>query len=404
MSADTAPVVFKAVRHRPSSEPVLGQIILKIAQRCNLNCTYCYVYNRGDESWRTRPVVISEGVLRQLGSRITEHCERYGLSSFTIELHGGEPLLVGKKRMQALVDILRDTCSCHLHFTMQTNGLLLDGEWLELLARNEISFGISLDGPPAVADEYRVMRKDGSGSTQPLLDIIADLRGDGPTFDELFGGCLCVVNPALDGGELVDWFVEQGFPSFDFLLPDGNRVNPPQGWTGVEPYTRFLLAAFERWYSLGDRAPRIRKFELMMTGLMGGNVFLDALGGDLRLLCVVESDGSIGVSDVTRICGGEYSQDALNVFDNPLDAHISRYRIMEIQEPCATCQQCPHLASCGGGYLPHRFDGLTFDNPSLYCDALFALSARMMQVLRADLPAELWTSTQDAGLTGALTP
>jgi uncharacterized protein len=397
------PVEFRAVRHRPEPTPVLGQIILKVAQRCNLNCTYCYVYNRGDESWRDRPVVISERVIRQLGTRIAEHCERYDLTAFTIELHGGEPLLLGKKRMEALVRILRETSGCHLYFTMQTNGLLLDRAWLDLLARNEVSFGISLDGPPASADEFRVMRKDGSGSTQRLLDIIADLRADGPTFDELFGGCLCVVNPNLDGGALVEWFVDEGFPSFDFLLPDGNRVNPPQGWTGVEPYTQFLLSAFERWYSLGDRAPRIRKFELMMTGLMGGNVFLDALGGDLRLLCVVESDGSIGVSDVTRICGGEYANDALNVFDHSLDMHIGRYRIMEIQEPCATCRRCPHLASCGGGYLPHRFDGLTFDNPSLYCDALYALSARMMQVLRDDLPAHLWAKTE-AGPAEALTP
>ncbi len=30
-----------------SSAGVLDWVILKIAQRCNLDCTYCYVYNRG---------------------------------------------------------------------------------------------------------------------------------------------------------------------------------------------------------------------------------------------------------------------------------------------------------------------------------------------------------------------
>jgi sulfatase maturation enzyme AslB (radical SAM superfamily) len=25
----------------------IGQVILKVASRCNLNCSYCYVYNRG---------------------------------------------------------------------------------------------------------------------------------------------------------------------------------------------------------------------------------------------------------------------------------------------------------------------------------------------------------------------
>ncbi len=30
-----------------SNDVPLDWVILKIAQRCNLDCTYCYVYNRG---------------------------------------------------------------------------------------------------------------------------------------------------------------------------------------------------------------------------------------------------------------------------------------------------------------------------------------------------------------------
>jgi uncharacterized protein len=382
--------IVNADNHRAPPDAVVNQVILKIVQRCNLDCTYCYVYNRGDDSWKTRPPVISERLLLRLAERINEHCRRHQLSSFTVELHGGEPLLIGKRKMQALLTLLRARVDAvPLRFTMQTNGLLLDSGWIDLLARNQVSFGISLDGPPALADQQRILRKDRSGSTQPLLDIIAQLRSEGPLFDQLFGGCPCVVNPQCDGGELVDWFVAQGFDAFDFLLPDGNRLNPPQGWTGVAPYRRFLLAAFERWHALGARAPRIRKFELMLSGLLGGKVFLDALGGDLRLLCVVESDGSIGVSDVTRICGGEYANDVLNIFDHALDEHVQRYRIDEVQQVCGTCRACPHLASCGGGYLPHRFNGIHFANPSIYCEALYALSERMTQLLHAQLPARL---------------
>jgi uncharacterized protein len=395
--------MVNAGNHRAPPDAVVNQVILKIVQRCNLDCTYCYVYNRGDDSWKTRPPVISERVLLRLAERINEHCRRHQLSSFTVELHGGEPLLIGKRKMQALLTLLRSRVdAAHLRFTMQTNGLLLDSGWIDLLARNQVSFGISLDGPPALADQQRILRKDRSGSTQPLLDIIAQLRSEGPLFDQLFGGCLCVVNPQCDGGELVDWFVAQGFDAFDFLLPDGNRLNPPQGWTGVAPYRRFLLSAFERWHGLGARAPRIRKFELMMSGLLGGKVFLDALGGDLRLLCVVESDGSIGVSDVTRICGGEYANDVLNIFDHALDEHVRRYRIDEVQQVCATCRACPHLASCGGGYLPHRFNGIHFANPSIYCEALYALSERMTQLLREQLPAQLLAGM--ATVASALVP
>ncbi|XHO07922.1 hypothetical protein ACEQUB_p01169 (plasmid) [Ralstonia syzygii] len=382
--------MVNALNHRAASGAVVNQAILKVVQRCNLDCTYCYVYNRGDDSWKTRLPVISDRVIDKFAERINEHCARFALQSFTIEIHGGEPLLLGKRRMREMVDRLRSQVDAtHLRFTMQTNGLLLDSEWIDLLARLEVFFGISLDGPPEYADRYRIMRKGRGGSTQKLLDVIRGLRQDGPLFDQLLGGCLCVVNPDIDGGELVDWFVGNGFNSFDFLLPDGNRLNLPQGWSGPGPYKRFLLSAFERWYAMGSRAPRIRKFELMMGGLMGGKVFLDALGGDLRLLCVVESDGTIGVSDVARICGGEYANDVLNIFDHALDEHVHRYRIDEVQKVCDTCRACPYLASCGGGYLPHRFNGIHFANPSIYCEALYALSDRMMQALRDDLPPAL---------------
>jgi uncharacterized protein len=380
------------VRGQSVSDAHVDQVILKIAQRCNLDCTYCYVYNRGDDSWLTRPAYISEKVTRQLALRIREHCERHDRDTFTVELHGGEPLLLGRRRMQRLVDILRSECEpVRLRFVMQTNGTLLNAKWLDCLASNEISFGISLDGPPEIADRRRLTRKRLEGSTQTVLDNVSELRALGPLFDDLFGGFLCVIDARTDGAAVVRWFADQGFDTFDLLLPDGNRVNHPQEWEGVEPYRRFLLAAFDAWYALDEDAPRIRMFEQMIMGLMGQKTSLDALGGDLRRICVVESDGSIGVSDVARICGGDFSTDVLNIFDHGLDSHIPDYRVQEIQQPCDQCQACPHLASCGGGYLPHRFDGDAFDNPSLYCDALYALSERMVSVLEDNLPPQVWT-------------
>ncbi|MFF0738832.1 radical SAM protein [Streptomyces sp. NPDC004111] len=385
----------------PSAEQVrpavLDWIVLKVAQRCNLDCDYCYVYNRGDTSWLTRPTYISQTVVHGLAERIAEQCTRHGLTTFVLELHGGEPLLLGRRRMQSLIDVVRETCApVQVQVMLQTNGLLLDTEWLEFFARNSVGFGLSLDGPPELADRHRVLRGSGAGTTQRLLDIVSSLRAQGPLFDELLGGVLCVVDPSIHGGTLVRWFVDQGFRDFDLLLPDGTYVNLPQGWTGPGPYRRFLLEAFEEWYHGGPDAPRIRLFELMMLALLGRTNTLDALGGDLKGLCVVESDGSIGISDVLRICLGPYATDTLNVFEHPLDAPADHYRIDALQQPCDTCVRCPHFTSCQGGYLPHRFDGASFANPSIYCEALYALSDRMTAVLAADLPAAAWQPVPSA--------
>lgn len=374
----------------PRRLPVVSWIVLKVAQRCNLNCTYCYVYNRGDDTWRSRPKLLSPAVAAQLAVRIKAHAEAYGLEEFMVELHGGEALLLGKRRMREMLDILKAGCEgVNLRFIMQTNGLLLDVAWLELLDEYGVKFGISFDGPPEIADRQRVYL-NGRGSTRDLLDKVAALRAATPLFDKLFSGGLCVINAETSGEEMVRWMMAQGLKSFDFLLPDASYDNLPDDWPGVGVYRRFLIEAFDYWLSLGENAPQIRLFELMMMGLMGRKPALDALGGELRAICVVETNGAIGVLDTLRICGDLYASDQLNVFDHGLDVHAAHYGIDQIQEPCDQCKACPYFQACGGGYLPHRYDGESFANPSLYCEALAGLSERMVELLRRELPESMW--------------
>ena len=53
--------------------------ILKVASRCNLNCTYCYVYNKGDDSWRAQPRRMTDETVWALLGRVATHCrERHG--------------------------------------------------------------------------------------------------------------------------------------------------------------------------------------------------------------------------------------------------------------------------------------------------------------------------------------
>ena len=38
-----------------ASSEHIRQVVLKVAQRCNLDCTYCYVYRSGDDGWKSQP-------------------------------------------------------------------------------------------------------------------------------------------------------------------------------------------------------------------------------------------------------------------------------------------------------------------------------------------------------------
>lgn len=72
--------------------------IVKIASRCNLNCSYCYVYNQADTSWRERPAVMSKETFAATVERIRRHTLLSGQQTVTIIFHGGEPTLAGSER------------------------------------------------------------------------------------------------------------------------------------------------------------------------------------------------------------------------------------------------------------------------------------------------------------------
>ena len=364
----------------------IDTVIFRISQRCNLDCKYCYVFKMGDSSWKSRPAITNNKVGYRLGERIREHCQKFNKCQMSIILHGGEPLLIGKRRFNELIRVLRDSANpIKLSICMQTNGLLLDHEWLEIFNRNKVVFSISLDGPPMIADTRRTY-PNGKGCTLDLLKNIFNLKRTDDLYDKICQGYLCVINPNVDGKYIYNWFAKSGFHSFDFLIPDGNYVNP-----AIEPHeylllNKFLISSFDSWFDSTGSPPKIALFEHIMSGLFGAKHNLDAFGGDISAMLVVESNGAIGCHDVIRMCQGKFSSDSLDIFQNTLTDHQQFYQLDKIQHRHAKCMRCKYLFICGGGYLPHRFDGYSFNNPSCYCDVLFSLFSHIEERVKNSLP------------------
>src|SRR5689334_14000318 len=130
---------------------VIDTVLVKVASRCNLDCSYCYIYHMGDEGWREQPkrihARVSAAVAQQLGelARAQDH-------PLSVVLHGGEPLLLGRQRLSALFDELRTALPASAGLHLQTNGVLLDDSIIELCLEHDVGVSISLDGPAAVHD------------------------------------------------------------------------------------------------------------------------------------------------------------------------------------------------------------------------------------------------------------
>ena len=104
----------------PQPGESLTAIVKLAGMACNINCYYCYEKRKPypDEAWLT-PATLA---------RFLEVC---GSRPLRIVLHGGEPLLIGVRRMRALLKVFA-AYPGPLELTMQTNGLLLSDAWIDL--------------------------------------------------------------------------------------------------------------------------------------------------------------------------------------------------------------------------------------------------------------------------------
>jgi uncharacterized protein len=369
------------------------QFIVKVHSRCNLSCTYCYVYHHPDQTWRGRPFVMSEETAAAATARIAEHAARHALADIVVVLHGGEPLLAGSARLARLVDGIRSKVprSTHVEITLQTNGTLLSEGYLDFFHRQQIAVGVSLDGGRGANDRHRRFA-DG----RPSFDLVA--RGlrllARAEYRDVYAGLLCTIDLANDPVTLYEDLLSFRPPQLDLLLPLGNWVHPPPGRRADRstPYGDWLVAVFDRWFSAPRRETGIRLFESLIALLVGGSSETEAVGLDSSDAITIETDGALEITDALKSTAHGMGATGLNVHRNCLDEAARHPGVRAMRRDIGTladaCRSCPVVAVCGGGQFAHRYgDDGGFDHRSVYCADLYCLIDHVRQRLYGELTA-----------------
>jgi uncharacterized protein len=305
-----------------------------------------------------------------------------------VVIHGGEPLLVGTSYLDEWATALRESMDgvAEVVLRLQTNGVLLNSDWVELFHRHRIRIGVSLDGPKEQNDRFRVDHA-GRGSYD---DVVAGLRRliDHELGSEVFGAILSVANPEIPAREMWDFWHGLEVTRYDFNLPHCTHDNPP--WFDQRTLTRWMIELFDLWWTLDDPTYEIRFFRNIVNLILGAPFSTDYLGGRPGGIAVVETDGSIQGTDALKACEHGLVDLGLavqaNSFDDALENPIVRLANYSSAQLSATCESCRVKEVCGGGYLPHRYRRANgFDNPSVYCDSLYAIiehaRARVLEAL-----------------------
>jgi len=381
---------------------ICNTLVIKVASRCNLNCSYCYMYNLGDTTYLEQPKLMSKEIIDQLIFRVKEHAIDLNLDSFSFVFHGGEPLLARKAFYLYFVGMARKELSfLKLHFTLQTNGTLLTNTWCRLFDSLDIRIGISIDGPKNNHDQYRIDHA-GKGSYDRVLRGF-QLAHSSP-FLHHKPGVLSVININASPLETYTHLLQLGAKQIDFLLPEATYEKPPplpgldKWWYSLTPYANWLIAIFDKWILEKEQVPVIRQFQLIIHSILGGVFTADNLGSLHNEVLVIETDGGIEAVDGLKSCGHGFTKAGAHLKDHSLSealqTRLARLYYLSHELLPLKCLACPVNETCGGGTIIHRYSPQNgFNNPSVYCNDLLKLITHIQNAIIPLLPPELVKET-----------
>ena len=351
----------------------LDTVLIKTASRCNIDCSYCYVYQGPDATWRLQPKRMRRDVVEAVCVRLIEQAGRQE-RGFAIVLHGGEPLLLGFDELATLLRALRARLSPERHpISIQTNGTLLRDDLLDLFAETGTSVSVSIDGPQVANDLARVDHRGRSTYAATIRGI--ELLATHSESEFLFAGTLSVIQPAFSPRLVYEFLKALGTPNMDFLLQDGNHDRLPPGKSSFNSteYGQWLSSLLDLY--LADPSPvPIRLADDTIKLCLGGTSRKEGSGTEQYGILIIETSGEIRKNDTLRASfeGADQFARRWNVTTTPLSQVLSSQEYVEytgMQAPTSSlCAECELLSVCGGGMPLYRWSNERgYDNPSVYC-------------------------------------
>lgn len=368
------------------------EVILKTVERCNINCTYCYFFNAGDMSYQAHPIYIPSRVISDTASFLKKGCESCHVESIQIDFHGGEPLMQKKHKFDAMCQHFRDIIGpvTQLEFALQTNGMLIDDDWIELFHKHNVSIGVSLDGPKSVNDIARLDHLNRSTYERVITGLHKLQRAAEKQFIPP-PSVLCVINPAYSAREIYRHFIDVlNVRSLDFLLPDLTHdtfnFHYKKTNLNVDDYGEYLCELFSEWTQDNNAEIDVRILFSALASIMGYESHLFGFGPETTnfMAFTISSNGDIAPDDTLRSASPTLMQTNMNVNKNSLIEFIN-HPIMQmlnrsLNKLSTGCQNCRLKKICGGGFLVHRYHHTNgFNNPSVMCNALKMLYDKVNQ-------------------------
>ena len=335
-------------------------------ERCNFNCTYCYLPEDMRRNGKTMSRQEVETALAHLKSYFYEDLKIKGIKPQII-FHGSEPMLAKDSIFPAI-----ETYSDDFIFGIQTNGTLLDEEDISFIKKHNIGLGISLDAPvQEIADATR-KSWSGKGAFSKLVDTI-DKVSSYPGFNVI--STVTNINVKYLP-EMIDFCDEHNIRMI-MLNPvrctqkGGQQLKPDNN-----ELTKYFLKALDRVYEIYQEKQKritVTNFTNIMAAIVGPTTRrlmcdISPCGGGRCFFALSAHGGLFPCSEFIgfpEFKGGNIFQDKVaDAFKSVPFKKVTSRKVEDI-DPCKSCA-IRHFCGAPCPAEVYSFYG-NLNSPSPYC-------------------------------------
>jgi len=355
---------------------------------CNLDCKYCFFLSKE---------MLYPGSRFRMADELLETYIRQLLESqpgpeVIVGWQGGEPTLMGLEFFERSVEYVDryKKPRQRVSYTIQTNGTKLDAAWCAFFKKHNVLVGLSVDGPRALHDAYRV-DKGGRGTFDDVMRGWTFLHRHG-----VYVNILCTVHAANADYplEVYRFFRDELKTEFIQFIPIIERVTPEMlpvangGWgergsdprplfllegnqvtdrsVGAEQWGRFLIGVFDEWVKRDVGTIYVQMFDAALASWVGAPpsmcIFSETCGTALAL----EHNGDLYSCD--------HFVEPKYLLGNIQQVHMLQLVTSEQQRQFGLakrdtlpryCRECPVRFACHGECPKNRFISTPDGEPGL---------------------------------------
>lgn len=339
-------------------------LIKPASAACNLRCEYCFYIDHLDYIKKGDKPAMSDTTLKKM---IVGYM-KMPLPEYNFGWQGGEPTIMGLDFFKKAVEIQKQYAppNAKIGNGLQTNATLIDQPMAEFFAKHNFLLGVSLDGPKAMHDKFR-LTTSGKPTHSKVMQGINHLRKAKAEFNIL---SLVTSENVKKPKELYRYYREKGFNFLQFIpcVEYDDRGDLIHYSISGKQWGEFLCDIFDIWYRKDTRRVSIRHFDSVLNYMVMGQYTQCIMDKDCRQYFVVEYDGGIFPCDFfvekELQLGSIDTSSWEDVLINPLYENFGKRK----SEWNSRCSSCKWLRLCHGDCPKMRGPNAGPDTLSTLCE------------------------------------